>query len=788
MWPPGATTGPLVKLTNPDKVLYPATGTTKADVFRYYTGVAEVMLPHIARRPATRKRWPNGVEGTAFFEKELAKSAPSWLHRGTLGHKSGDTVYPIIDTPLGLAWIAQQAALEVHVPQWRFGTDGRPGPANRLVFDLDPGDDVTMNQLCEVAHEVRDLMDDIGLRVFPLTSGSKGMHLYVPLNEPLLSDGVAMLARRVAQQLEQSMPDLVTATMTRSLRAGKVFLDWSQNNAAKTTIAPYSLRGRRTPTVAAPRTWDEIGDPGLRQLEFEEVLTRVAEHGDLLAGLDDQPADPLATYRSMRDARKTPEPVPAPSSSKPAAAKAPRTSLQTGNRFVIQEHRARRLHYDFRLEHNGVLVSWAVPKNLPDTPSVNHLAVHTEDHPLEYATFEGAIPKGEYGAGNVAVWDSGYYQAEKFRLSGAEDGKGGEVIVDLHGGRISGRYALIQTKGDQWLAHRMKEQSLDQNAEPDPDPPESAPAGESRLDEYDAMLATLGSVDRMTAAQWAFEGKFDGYRMLVEVNHGTLRLKTRNGRDVTREYPQLQPLASMFPGHHVVLDGEAVALDSHGIPNFTEMQNRARSERIEFWAFDILYLDGQSLLRAKYRDRRRLLETFAEGTHLIVPPLLDGDGPEALAYSRKRKWEGLVAKKWDSTYQPGRRSSAWIKDKNWNTQEAVIGGWRKGEGGRSSGIGALLLGIPEGDGLRFIGRVGTGFTEKDLLALKSILAPLHTGTSPFSPALPRAETKDVTYVRPELVGEVRYGEMTSDGRLRHPSWRGLRADKVPGEVKWEVPQ
>ena len=781
MWPPGATTGPLVKLTNPDKVLYPATGTTKADVFRYYTGVAEAMLPHIAGRPATRKRWPNGVDGTAFFEKELAKSAPAWLHRGTLGHKSGDTVYPIIDSAVGLAWIAQQAALEVHVPQWRFAADGRPGPSNRLVFDLDPGEGVTMAQLCEVAHEVRDLMDDIGLPVFPLTSGSKGMHLYVPLKEPLRSDGVVTLARRVAQQLEQSMPDLVTATMTRSLRAGKVFLDWSQNNAAKTTIAPYSLRGRQTPTVAAPRTWDELSGPDLRQLEFEEVLTRVADHGDLLAGLDDHPTDPLATYRSMRDARKTPEPVPAARSS-------PATS---GNRFVIQEHRARRLHYDFRLERDGVLVSWAVPKNLPDTASVNHLAVHTEDHPLEYATFEGTIPEGQYGGGTVAVWDTGTYTAEKFRVGtdGAEGkaGKGGEVIVDLHGARISGRYALIQTKGDQWLAHRMREQPSETDAGSEPVATEPPPAGESRLDEYPAMLATLGSVDRMASAQWAFEGKFDGYRMLVEVNHGTLRLKTRNGRDVTREYPQLRALAALFPGHHVILDGEAVALDSHGIPNFTEMQNRARSERIEFWAFDILFLDGQSLLRAKYRDRRRLLETFAEGTGLIVPPLLDGDGPEALAYSRKRKWEGVVAKQWDSTYQPGRRSPAWIKDKNWNTQEAVIGGWRKGEGGRSSGIGALLLGIPDGDGLRFIGRVGTGFTEKDLLALKSILAPLHTAASPFSPALPRPETKEVTYVRPELVGEVRYGEMTSDGRLRHPSWRGLRPDKEPGEVVFEDP-
>lgn len=746
-----------VRLTNADKVLYPATGTTKSEVFRYYTTVAAVMLPHIAGRPATRKRWPNGVEAAAFFEKELAKSAPAWLDRATLVHKSGATVYPVIDSVNGLAWIAQQAALEVHVPQWRFTADGRQGPATRLVFDLDPGEGVTMTQLCEVAHAVRELMDDIGLTVYPLTSGSKGLHLYAPLTEPISSAGAVTVARRVAEQLEKSMPDRVTATMTRSLRTGKVFLDWSQNNGSKTTIAPYSLRGRPEPTVAAPRTWDEIADPDLRQLRYDEVLARVAEHGDLLAGLDPPlpsggTADRLSTYRRKRDPAKTPEPVPAVS------------GRGDDDTFVIQEHHARRLHYDFRLERDGVLVSWAVPKNLPDSPNANHLAVHTEDHPLEYATFAGTIPKGEYGGGTVSIWDSGTYTAEKFRVDGDRDG---EVIVDLRGQRISGRYALIQTDGDQWLAHRMKEQPT------------------SHVQDLAPMLATLGSVDRLTAAQWSFEGKYDGYRLLVEVDHGRLRLQTRNGRDVTREFPKLQALADDLAGHHAILDGEVVALDGRGVPSFSEMQNRARATRIQFWAFDILALDGRSLLRAKYRDRRTLLETLADGGDLIVPALLDGDGPEALAYSREQGWEGVVAKKWDSTYQPGRRSASWIKDKNWNTQEVVIGGWRRGEGGRSSGIGALLVGIPDAAGLQFLGRVGTGFTEKDLANLKDVLAPLHTDDSPFVEPLPRAELKNVTFVRPVLVGEVRYGERTSDGRLRHPSWRGLRPDKEPGEVTAE---
>ncbi|MGE2816540.1 ATP-dependent DNA ligase [Mycobacterium heidelbergense] len=752
-----------VKLTNADKVLYPATGTTKADVFDYYTRITEVMLPHIAGRPATRKRWPNGVEQDSFFEKQLASSAPDWLPRASVTHRSGTTTYPIIDSPDGLAWIAQQAALEVHVPQWRFvaewtrskavgapparGGELRPGPATRLVFDLDPGEGVTMAQLCEVAHAVRDLIADIGLTTFPLTSGSKGLHLYTPLAEPVSSRGASVLAKRVAQQLEKAMPKLVTSTMTKSLRAGKVFLDWSQNNGAKTTIAPYSLRGREHPTVAAPRTWKELEDPSVGQLRYDEVLERVARDGDLLEALDvDAPVgDRLSKYRSMRDASKTPEPVPA---GKPVTGQ--------GNSFVIQEHHARRLHYDFRLERDGVLVSWAVPKNLPETTSVNHLAVHTEDHPLEYGSFEGNIPKGEYGAGKVVIWDAGTYEAEKF----LDD----EVIVNLHGNRISGRYALIQTNGDQWLAHRMKDQKV------------------FDFDAITPMLASEGSVAARTAGQWAFEGKWDGYRLLVEVDHGDLRIRSRRGREVTKEYPELRSLAADLADHHVVLDGEAVILDEAGVPSFHGMQNRGRGSRVEYWAFDLLYLDGRSLLRARYQDRRKLLEILAGAGNLIVPELLPGDGAQALEHSRKHGWEGVVGKKRDSTYQPGRRSASWIKDKNWNTQEVVIGGWKAGEGGRSSGIGSLLMGIPGDGGLHFAGKVGTGFTERDLVSLKKTLAPLHTGESPFDPPLPRSEARGVTYVEPVLVGEVRYSEWTPDNRLRQSSWRGLRPDKKPDEV------
>ena len=750
-----------VRLTNPDKVLYPATDTTaavtKAEVFDYYLAIAEVMLPHIAGRPVTRKRWPNGVTEASFFEKHLASSAPDWLERGTIAHKTGTTTYPIINSREGLAWIAQQAALEVHVPQWRF-LDNKPGPATRIVFDLDPGDGVTMRQLCAVAEAVRDVMADLELTTYPLTSGSKGLHLYVPLAEPISSRGASVLAKRVAQELEAAMPTLVTATMTKSRRAGKVFLDWSQNSGSKTTIAPYSLRGRELPTVAAPRSWDELAGPELRHLRFDEVLARVDDIGDLLAAVDrDAPRpDRLSTYRSMRDAAKTPEPVPA---DVPAAGR--------NDRFVIQEHHARRLHYDLRLERDGVLVSWAVPKNLPDTTAVNHLAVHTEDHPIEYLTFHGDIPKGEYGAGTMSIWDTGTYEAEKFRVTDDPHDTHGEVIVTLRGEKVEGRYALIQTEGKNWLAHRMKEQKT------------------ANPRDFAAMLATEGTVDNLKDAQWAFEGKWDGYRLLVDADRGRLQLRARSGRDVTGEFPQLQSLAADLADHHVVLDGEIVALDDSGVPSFAAMQNRDGVSRIEFWAFDILWLDGRSLLRAKYSDRRRLLEALAAGGGVIVPAQLPGDGPEALAHARENRYEGVVAKKRDSTYQPGRRSASWIKDKFWNTQEVVIGGWRQGEGGRSSGIGALMLGVPGPHGLQFAGRVGTGFTDRELDKLKKLLAPLHTQASPFDAPLPTLDARGVAYVRPELVGEVRYSERTADHRLRQPSWRGLRPDKTPNDVKWE---
>lgn len=745
--------GITVPVTNLDKVLYPESGTTKGEVIDYYTRVAAVMIPHVIGRAGTRKRWPNGVQGQSFFEKNLASSAPAWLTRASLQHSDRVVTYPIVDSVAALAWLGQQAALELHVPQWRFDGSER-GPATRLVFDLDPGDGVGLVECAEVARYIRDLVGTLGWSAYPVTSGSKGIHLYVPLDRPLDGTGASTVAKQIASGLEKLHPDLVTATMARNMRAGKVFVDWSQNNAAKTTIAPYSMRGRDQPYVAAPRSWDELDDPRLRHLLFDEVLERIESGTDLLAELDPDASaasrDSLSRYRSKRSAEKTPEPIP------PQA-----PTRGEGNTFVIQEHHARRLHYDVRLERDGVLVSWAVPKGVPTSAGENRLAVHTEDHPMEYANFSGTIPKGEYGGGSMTIWDSGTYETEKWR----DD----EVIVRLAGERVQGRFALIRTTGDQWLMHLMKDQS--------------ASRGAAFPTDLEPMLATSGTVDSLDPEEWAFEGKWDGIRVLLEYRSGALSLRSRAGNDKTGDYPALGYLAETLAGHDVVLDGEVVAYDGAGISDFGLLQ---RGGHPVFLAFDLLYLDGISLVRKSYSDRRRVLDALASTVgDLVVPPPIEGTAENALTVSAESGWEGIVAKRRASVYLPGRRGSSWIKVKNWRTQEVVIGGWRTGQGNRADGIGALLMGIPGENGLRYVGRVGTGFTDRDLGTLLRLLEPLRQKRSPFDGDLPADDRKGAAWTSPVLVGEVRFMDWTDTGRLRHPSWRGLREDKQPADVKRE---
>ena len=802
--------GRELTLTSLDKVLYPETGTTKADVLAYYAAVAHVLIPAAANRPATRKRWVNGVgtaqqPGEVFFQKNLEDSAPGWLPRAAIKHKDRTIYYPMVNDPATLTWFGQINSLEIHVPQWQVDSHGKQLNPDRLVLDLDPGDGAGLEECAEVARLARAILQDVGLEPVPVTSGSKGIHLYAGLDGMQTSDQISDFAHELARALEADHPDLAVSDMKKTLRKGKVLVDWSQNSAAKTTIVPYSLRGRLTPTVAAPRTWQEISSPKLQHLDYKAVLRRVKAGKDPFAavargaGHPGNPGSPggktddggahvrLERYRSMRDPEATPEPFSG--------------AEGTGDTFVIQEHHASRLHFDFRLEHEGVLVSWALPKGVPESGEKNHLAVQTEDHPLDYATFEGTIPKGQYGAGDVTIWDHGTYELEKWingreviaSLTGAEGGGlgGTKKFALIHTGRGQGR----DSEG-QWLIHLMDKDH--HGGQTTARVPAADQADAVRAEDFAPMMATSGTAADLQGSDWQFELKWDGVRALIVARNKAIRILSRNGNDVTATYPELTD-RSCWPEQPFVADGEIIAVGPSGQPDFGLLQGRMKLTRpadvakaraavpVRLMLFDLLSDGGEDLRRLPLAKRRQRLEDFHHPSNCPVElsPILDERIEHILESTQELGLEGVMAKRTDSRYVSGQRTRTWIKIKLEQTQEVVVGGWRPGNGGRQSSVGSLLVGIPDGTRLRYVGRVGSGFSTRELLELRQKVDRLARKTSPFDD-VPTEDASDAHWVTPELVGEVTFGEWTGSGKLRHPVWRGWRPDKNAEDVVPEV--
>jgi bifunctional non-homologous end joining protein LigD len=471
-------------------------------------------------------------------------------------------------------------------------------------------------------------------------------------------------------------------------------------------------------------------------------------------------ADRLGAYKRKRDLSKTPEPGAGDGAGE-------------GRRFVVQEHHATRLHWDLRLENEGVLASWALPRGIPEHPDENRLAVHTEDHPLEYLEFHGEIPKGNYGAGTMTIWDRGTFEPEKFREN--------EVIATFHGERVKGRYALFQTRGDNWMIHRM-------------DPPEDE-GYEPMPDKLKPMLARTGQLPH-DEENYGFEVKWDGIRALLYCDHGHLHLQGRNFTDFTPRYPELRGLADELGSRRIVLDGELVAFDDEGRPSFERLQTRMhlasdsavrrrmKDTPVTYVIFDLLYLDGHSTMTLPYEQRRELLDQCElEGPYWRVPSYQHGEGGPLLEATRQQGIEGVVAKRLDCPYDPGRRAGGWIKVKNVALQDVVIGGWTPGEGGRRNTLGALVVGVMEDDELRYAGKVGTGFTDEMLRTVQRELEPLASDESPFSGRQPPKGTR---FVEPRLVAAVEFREWTRSGTLRAPSFKGLRPDKDTAEAVREA--
>jgi bifunctional non-homologous end joining protein LigD len=514
----------------------------------------------------------------------------------------------------------------------------------------------------------------------------------------------------------------------------------------------------------------------------------------------------LAEYQRKRDFNKTPEPKGAP-------------DPRGGNRFVVQKHWATRLHYDFRLEMEGVLVSWAIPKGPTLNPAERRLAAHVEDHPVSYYDFEGTIPKGEYGGGTVMVWDWGTFELEE--STPAESLRRGEVKFRLNGIRLRGRFALIRTRSDkEWLLIKKKDEAADPNFDIEKfdtsvktgRTKEEIEQGKdavwsSRRDEGGGGLINLAnaqkgpmprSLDPMKAQlvddafdddRWLFEVKWDGIRLVSFIDDGKVSLQTRAGRVVDAEYPQLQAISRLVNARQAVLDGEVVVLDDKGRPSFQLLQNRGTEPRpMQYMVFDIVYFDGQRLFKVPLEDRKRLLRDIVRDSGVLkYSDHVLGHGKAFFEAAQQKRLEGIVGKLRDSPYQPGVRSSAWLKIKALLQQEVVIGGFTAPRASRKY-FGALLVGVYDDDGkFVYTGHVGGGFDERALAQIYRLMKPLIVKQSPFNGPPPHANEKP-TWVRPELVVEVRFAEWTRDGVMRQPVFLGLRDDVSPRDVRREQPR
>jgi bifunctional non-homologous end joining protein LigD len=754
--------GQQVTCTNLTKKLYPQARFTKGEVIEYYVRVAPFILPHLRDRPVTLKRYPDGVAGEAYWEKDAPSFTPEWVATFPVPRRSDgpDINYILIQNTATLVWAANAAALELHPFLHRVPEIEQP---TSIVFDLDPGEGAGLNESIRVAFAIKEIVEELRLTIFAKVSGSKGLQLYVPLNTSTSYAITQPFARAIAEFIEHREPNLAVAEMPKAKRVGKVFVDWSQNADHKTTVGVYSLRAKQQrPSISMPVTWDELG-LALKRNKADDLyfspkaaLSRLEKRGDLFAPVQDlrqslppdlahaieqqnrregRPQRALREYDRKRDFSVTAEPK----------ASAPRRSVQgSRRRFVVQKHAASHLHYDFRLEMHDVLKSWAVPKGIPAESGARRLASATEDHPLEYLDFEGVIPPGQYGAGTVMVWDIGTYEVVEGNYWK------GNLHISLKGKKLKGEWTVHRdrTKGDNaWILERLGQPMRPVSAKREdrsaltgrtmveitdardavwqsnrasnfPAPHSSLKAAnigipQSELEELprgeptfiEPMQAKL--VDKLPEGEtWDYEAKFDGYRVLIVKNKSVAILSRRNNL-LTDQFPTITAACADLQDGSVI-DGEIIALDENGRPSFNALQNRRfHKEAVQFYAFDLLTYDSRSLLSLPLEKRRDWLQTALSA---VADPVkfsanINADVDSLVAAAKQTGLEGIIAKRRHSRYEPGKRSGAWVKFKLNRDQELVIGGYIPG----TRGFDSLLVGYYRAGDLIFSGKIRNGF-------------------------------------------------------------------------------
>jgi bifunctional non-homologous end joining protein LigD len=752
-----------IELSNLKKILFPRDEIIKAEIVEYYLKLAPTILSHVKGRPLSLVRYPNGIDGESFFQKNRPDWAPEWMDHAMLGHEGKTVDYMMATDEASLVFLANLACIELHQMHSRAPHFDKP---DYFVFDLDPPPEVHFAQVKETAFSFREHLEGYGYHAFVKTTGKKGLHIVAPIEPKSTFDEVFDAAKLVAQPFVEKHARATTLHIKKEYRKGRILIDVYRNRTFQTIVSAYSVRGREGAPVSVPLHWEELKElESPTDLNLRTIPDRVTKQGDPWESINayavslhtdrktsrettaTRKPDSLDLYEKKRRFEKTPEPTHA--------------AIQTkGNAFVIHRHHASRLHYDLRLERGGALKSWAVPKGLPPRPGIKRLAVAVEDHPLSYLTFEGKIPKGEYGGGDVWVFALGSYQITKEKKDG--------FYFRLSSRELNGEYRTYNTGGNNWLLERVDVPQVDWLRDP-----------------VEPMLAESRN-EVPTGDKYLYEVKWDGIRALVAVDEGEIRLHTRNGKDVAQQFPELLIPEKAFRVSGALFDAEIVCVDKAGKPVFKDVIHRmqqkgdtaikrARAKNPAVcYIFDVLYLDGRPVMNEPLERRRAWLrDALRPDTPYRVSDVVD-DGEALFEAAGAMGLEGIMAKERDSVYTPGRRSGSWLKIKTRQTTECLIIGYTEGKGNRAAEFGALHIAWSNGEELKYVGKVGTGFDDRMLKSVAVEVKSLKEIKRPIKEK-PLDDAKTV-WVEPKLYCEVQFASMTKDGMLREPVFVRLRPD------------
>lgn len=757
-----------VELSNLEKVLFPNDPILKAEVIEYYLRIAPTILRHIRGRALSLVRYPDGIHSENFFQKNRPEWAPDWLEYVSLGSEK-PIDYMLATEEAALVWLANLACIEIHQIHARAPNVGEP---DYMVFDIDPPEGAVFEDVVGVALALRPHLESYGYTPFVKTSGKKGIHVVAPIEARWSFHRVFEDISDIAKPFVAAHPGELTLKISKTARKGKILFDIYRNRSSQSIVSPYSLRAADGAPVSMPLPWDRLealADPA--EYNIHSALAHVLQEGDAWEGIAAY-AVPIHTERDATGRERTELPASRTHKSpeqleeyarKRQFAKTPEPGAAVaeadGQAFVVHRHHATNLHYDLRLEQDGTLRSWAVPRGLPPRPGIKRLAVAVEDHPVEYLTFEGQIPKGQYGAGPMWIYAIGRYEIIKQKKDG--------FYFRLHSPQLTGDYRMYQTRGKEWLLERLDTPQVDYTR------PFIPP-----------MLAE-SRPDVPSGDEFSYEMKWDGIRAMVSIDEGELVIRSRSGKDITHLFPELATPDS-FHATSALFDGEIVCMLKDGRPDFRTVMGRihktgetriaqaAKRHPAFCYLFDVVYLDGRPVAQEPLIRRREWLrDAVKRGGAYRVNEVVD-DGVAFFEAVRSMGLEGIVAKHVDGRYYPGRRSDVWTKIKVRQTAECVILGYTEGKGDRMKTFGALHLAEVDGDGLVYRGKVGTGFDTKMMAQVLEYLDDVErTERIIEEKPLDDAET---TWLAPSRWCEIQFASLTRNGTYREPVFLRLRPD------------